>query len=441
MSFEMLTEIEKRGIESILKKPPIDDLITLTKGKKTAKNSFEEVVACIISNSDTPKSFLNRPKIVRNYLCLYLQENAIVVPPAFKKDQMVNEILKLWKSDLTDSPDCLMTAKESDQQNQTIVKEKIKKSPKKTQSVPVNPASKTGEESNQQIQPTVKEKIKKVPKKTESVPVNPDISTPKKIKKLKSGEESGQPNQTIIKEKKKKLYNKPRHTATTTSSQSTALNVNVNVVQGNQSIIEGLTKTLPGPDNPVPVCQNKESSFQINQPTSDKFITNSSSATGQEFAESFVKWFYKMINSQNPSLKETPEDFSLLHFWNDISLQLSTRNSNFTETTEQFEGIEMVSRKLLGFTKEELYLFIPNVSAEGVRSKMGPHGQLGISVCGMVNRMKVFLGIFEQDFGLISYPGFQNNFKIKRTALRLRDSNIPTMPKLEEGKDLLAITR
>ncbi|KAK6179397.1 hypothetical protein SNE40_011768 [Patella caerulea] len=518
MPFKMLTETEKSGFESILKKLPIAKLIslkdTVTKGRITTKHSYETIQA-IISHSGTPKSLLTRQKMGRKYLFQYLTENEIVVPLHSEKELIIDKILEFWKSDLTiivESDKKQNTASTSKDSAAKVVKKNkkpqktdgklgsVKNTERNQQEAKKSPSKikieqqlqyikekekalereqqlqiirekareleeklkqheekekknvqgkkkvgdksgegtqkkkkklKTDEESNQQNQTIAKEKIKK---KKQSVPVNPAISTQTKKRKLKSGEEKGQQNTTIVKKKIKK-HNSPKHTTTTTSSQSSALNFNLNVVQGNQSIIDGSTLTLPGPNIPVPVFQTNQSSHPINQPTGDKCMASSSSATDQEFAETFVKWFYKTINSQNPSLDETPEDFGPQHFWNDISL-LFTVNSN----VEKFDGFEIVPQKLLALAKEELYLFNPNISTEGVRSKKGPLGQLGISVCGMVHQGNVCLGVFEQDFGLALYPSFENHYKIKRIALKLRSSNVATMPKLEEGKDLLAIT-
>ncbi|XP_055956077.1 uncharacterized protein C3orf38 homolog isoform X2 [Patella vulgata] len=354
MSIKMLTEIEKQGFVSILKKLPKGDLIslkdTVTKGQITVEDS-NEAIKVIISYSTTPNSLFKRKKIVRDYLFQYLHENGIVVSVQSDKQHLVNKILELWKSDLTNSQDCLM-----------------------------DDDSNSGGGDNSQ-----------------------------------------------------------RHTTTTPLQPVTLIqntHINVHIVQGDQNITDGSLLTLP---DPVPVYQNNQSGYQINQPTSDKFMTNSSSATDQLLAETFVKWFYKMMNSQNPSLNETPENFGPHHFWNDVRLRLLTVASDSENSTEQFEGCEMVSCRLLAITKDELLLFNPNLSAEGVRSKKDPHGLLAISVCGTIHRGNDCLGIFEQDFGLIRDPRFENNWKIKVTALNLRCSNVATMPKLEEGKDMLAI--
>ncbi|KAK6179395.1 hypothetical protein SNE40_011767 [Patella caerulea] len=353
----MLTEIEKQGFLSILKKLPKRDLIslkdTVTKGQITVEDS-NEAIKVIISYSNTPNSLFKRKKIVRDYLFQYLHENGIVVSVQSDKQHLVNKILELWKSDLTNSQDCLMQDDDSN----------------------------SGEGDNSQKHTT-----------TTTTPLQPV---------------------TII--------------------QNT--HINIHVVQGDQNIVDGSHLTLP---DPVPVYQNNQSCHPINQSNGDKCMNNSSSATDQVLAETFVRWFYKMMNSQNPSMNETPEDFGPHHFWNDVRLRLLTVASNSENSAEQFEGCEMVSHRLLAITKEELLLFNPNISAEGVRSKKDPHGLLAISVCGTVHRGNDCLGIFEQDFGLIRDPRFENNWKIKVTALNFRCSNVTTMPKLEEDKDLLAI--
>ncbi|ESO86692.1 hypothetical protein LOTGIDRAFT_128762 [Lottia gigantea] len=157
----------------------------------------------------------------------------------------------------------------------------------------------------------------------------------------------------------------------------------------------------------------------------------------QALAETFVTWFYKMLNSQNPFMNQVPEDFGPQHFWNDSKLILKT---NQTNEIEEFEGCDIVCQRFLAFMKEEFLLFNPNVSAEGVKLQKDPHGLIMISVCGTIHKENNCLGTFQELFGIIRDPRFENNWKIKTTTLGMRASQVTSIPTLTNNSDMLAIS-
>lgn len=44
-------------------------------------------------------------------------------------------------------------------------------------------------------------------------------------------------------------------------------------------------------------------------------------ALGQQFCQ----WFFQLLNSQNPSLGQQPQDWGPQHFWPDVKLRLLSR--------------------------------------------------------------------------------------------------------------------
>ncbi|XP_069137083.1 uncharacterized protein C3orf38 homolog [Argopecten irradians] len=150
--------------------------------------------------------------------------------------------------------------------------------------------------------------------------------------------------------------------------------------------------------------------------------------SSEQVGEAFVTWFYKMLNSQNPTLSNVPEDFGSHHFWPDVNFKLLCVTPQPLE--EEFTGADLTTQRLLALVKEEQLLFNPNISNEGMKVKANPHGQLVLIVCGTVHRGQDCLGEFEQLFGLLRDPRFDNNWKVKFTKLRITCSQVTAMPKL-----------
>ncbi|XP_013389920.1 uncharacterized protein C3orf38 homolog [Lingula anatina] len=156
---------------------------------------------------------------------------------------------------------------------------------------------------------------------------------------------------------------------------------------------------------------------------------------GQKLAEHFVTWFYNMLNSHNPTCPSQAEDqFSHVHFFEDCRLKLvcDTTDSRF----EEFGGAQLVCQRLLAFVQEELLIFNPNISPEGLRGLSEPHGLVVVMVCGTIHRQQTCLGIFEQSFGLVKDPHCENNWKIKYTNLKMLGTPVTQIPKLEQSSIL-----
>ncbi|XP_033750045.1 uncharacterized protein C3orf38 homolog [Pecten maximus] len=150
----------------------------------------------------------------------------------------------------------------------------------------------------------------------------------------------------------------------------------------------------------------------------------------EQVGEAFITWFYKMLNSQNPMTPNVPEDFGSHHFWPDVNFKLLCLTPQPLE--EEITGADLTTQRLLALVRDEQLLFNPNISSEGLKIKSNPHGQLVLIVCGTVHRSQDCLGEFEQLFGLLRDPRFDNNWKVKFTRLRIRSSQMTAMPKLTD---------
>uniref|UniRef100_A0A8C7WRS2 Chromosome 3 open reading frame 38 n=1 Tax=Oryzias sinensis TaxID=183150 RepID=A0A8C7WRS2_9TELE len=141
----------------------------------------------------------------------------------------------------------------------------------------------------------------------------------------------------------------------------------------------------------------------------------------------FCDWFFKMLNSQNPSMGQQPQDWGPQHFWPDAKLITD-------EQVEELLGAEQVSLRLLTLTREERLFLSPNLQPHGLKALASPHGLVLVAVAGTIHRDKACLGIFEQMFGLISSPLDGNSWKIKFVNMKIRGQNAV------EGMEVVAPT-
>ncbi|XP_044140454.1 uncharacterized protein C3orf38 homolog isoform X1 [Bufo gargarizans] len=154
----------------------------------------------------------------------------------------------------------------------------------------------------------------------------------------------------------------------------------------------------------------------------------------QLLGEQFCNWFYPLLNSQNPSLRPEKGDWGPQHFWENAVLKLAYRAAE--QAAEEHYGSQMASLRLLALTREERLIFNPNIDSGGLKCVSSPHGPVVVAVAGTIHRDNVWLGIFEQIFGLVSCP-VGKNWKIKNVDLKILGQNSLTC---EESQRLPAIT-
>lgn len=158
----------------------------------------------------------------------------------------------------------------------------------------------------------------------------------------------------------------------------------------------------------------------------------------QTLGETFVRWFYELINSQNP-VHGGGGDFGPHHFWENCTLKLVSRTPEVSEET--FEGNMLVAQRLSALAREERLLFNPNVSVDGVKVQVDPHGLLVVMACGTIHQHNNCLGVFQQMFGLVRSPLDENKWKVKTSQLQLCSSQVTAIPKLTDSstRELLSV--
>ncbi|XP_029434832.1 uncharacterized protein C3orf38 homolog [Rhinatrema bivittatum] len=137
----------------------------------------------------------------------------------------------------------------------------------------------------------------------------------------------------------------------------------------------------------------------------------------QLLGEEFCRWFFHLLNSQNPSREQQQDEWGPQHFWEDAILKFSYSTSE--QNSEEYAGAQMASLRLLALVREEHLFLNPNLDASGLKCVNSPHGLVVVAVAGTVHRDALCLGIFEQIFGLIRCPLKKNNWKIKYVNLKI----------------------
>ncbi|KAG8520703.1 putative protein C3orf38, partial [Galemys pyrenaicus] len=133
--------------------------------------------------------------------------------------------------------------------------------------------------------------------------------------------------------------------------------------------------------------------------------------------EEFCRWFFELLNSQNPFLGPPQHEWGPQHFWQDAKLKFYYKTSE--QNMIDYHGAEIVSLRLLSLVKEECLFLSPNLDSRGLKCAASPHGLVMVGVAGTVHRGDTCLGIFEQIFGLIRCPFLANTWKIKFINLRI----------------------
>lgn len=141
-------------------------------------------------------------------------------------------------------------------------------------------------------------------------------------------------------------------------------------------------------------------------------------------AEQFSKWFYTMLNGSE-SIK--PE-----HFYSDATFSINMF-TNGEVITEQIQNDPQEISNRLFATKKRFHLFFnPNLTGEGVRGQVDPHGLVVVLACGTLHSNDTCVGVFEQSFALARDPQAENNWKIKNSELNLRSQmGVRGLPKLQ----------
>lgn len=147
-----------------------------------------------------------------------------------------------------------------------------------------------------------------------------------------------------------------------------------------------------------------------------------------EFSREFCKWYYTMVNRLQPTCAHLSGDTLREEvFLGNSSAEVYVYGAATTRRTAVGQWGTYTLLKDI-FTEHKI-LFNPNVDS-GIQSYAVEHGLIKLLVCGTLHQENSFVGIFEQEFGLVQSP-IDRAWKIINTKLNLKQSSetIPTLPK------------
>lgn len=143
-----------------------------------------------------------------------------------------------------------------------------------------------------------------------------------------------------------------------------------------------------------------------------------------EMALKFSEWFYSIMNSDNMIPVE--------HFYPDAKLKLNLISATITDSNMVENDQSQIVQLLFNTKLKHGLCFNPNLSHDGIKGKMTPHGLVLVAACGSIHVGHQCVGVFEQVFGLAKDPLTENNWKIKYTELNLRNqTDVTTLPVLK----------
>lgn len=149
-------------------------------------------------------------------------------------------------------------------------------------------------------------------------------------------------------------------------------------------------------------------------------------ASVELMGEKFCEWFYSMLNTSPIVGSE--------HFWSDAKLKLNLISEKQTITEEVRDDPEKIVLLLSGTKESHNLFFNPNLTKDGMKARMDPHGLVLLMVCGTLHTDSVCVGVFEQTFGLARDPFCENNWKIKCSELNLRSKEgVVEPPKCDDS--------
>jgi len=192
----------------------------------------------------------------------------------------------------------------------------------------------------------------------------------------------------------------------------------------------------------------RQPSHSLHSPTSPPPGGGGQQEAANEMADSFVKWFYELINSTFYSSEAS--EFGPQHFWTDASAKISLHQGSSSshhsssssslsstptaismlkdahgrgesETICVQENGKQVAEALKHVVDKYRITYNPNMSRDGISGFVDAHGLALVTACGTLHNPAntVVCGTFQQQFGLIRDPNMGNNWKIKFTHANL----------------------
>ncbi|XP_068236768.1 uncharacterized protein C3orf38 homolog [Palaemon carinicauda] len=182
-------------------------------------------------------------------------------------------------------------------------------------------------------------------------------------------------------------------------------------------------------DSPVKVlcrtqCDN------VNIVPSSTLITKT--VRSDKFSKDFCEWYYTMMNRLQPECAHhSGDNFGEKVFFNNSSVDVFLIGQVSEEKHSQ--GSANNFSLLSDVCRQFRLLFSPNLES-GTQAQKSAHGMVKILSCGTLFQSGSFIGIFEQEFGLLICP-VDRVWKIMYTKVNLKQTGteqpLPSLPQCQ----------
>ncbi|XP_059479667.1 uncharacterized protein LOC132199157 isoform X2 [Neocloeon triangulifer] len=377
----MLSDIETSQLTGLLTELSVQDIQALV---KTVTNTLmipkdhDEAVKIILRYSPSVSSVLSRQKITKEVIFRHCHKMSVKgLNPGMTKAKMITLLGDHWEKE---------KKRKSRQLPEEKKKGKSSGSSERTVTIVVGSRSKTPapdavkEEDSESLNDN-KEKENDTDEEKETVEEEKKIKEEKEdINKIKRSE--SKPSASIANKNTEIIKEQVTEEMSDHVDQSNQISLNAGTLYGNQ--------------------------LQI--------YHQFPSSTLQLFSETFVKWFYDLLNK---GVSDSGQKFGPEHFWPDSYLSIKVTGPNLNAIEERQTGQD--SCNLLCQMRNHFDVILnPNISADGVVSRTENHGLINIVVCGTAHRNDLCVGFFEQSFLLIRDPSMENNWRVKKSLMQMK---------------------
>lgn len=151
-----------------------------------------------------------------------------------------------------------------------------------------------------------------------------------------------------------------------------------------------------------------------------------------KFSKDFCEWYYTMLNRLQPECAHhCGDNFGEKIFFNNSSVDVFLIGQVSEEKHSQ--GSDNNFTLISGVCKQYRLLFSPNLES-GTQAHKSAHGMVKILCCGTLFQSGSFIGIFEQEFGLLICP-VDRVWKIMYTKVNLKQTGteqpVPSLPQCQ----------
>lgn len=151
-----------------------------------------------------------------------------------------------------------------------------------------------------------------------------------------------------------------------------------------------------------------------------------------QMSRKFAIWFFTNLNEESLQASD---------FWRESEYVVQFFEQNVCMLEQSDQGAENLLAFCRGLHTKYLLYFNLNESHSGTQGRIDPHGLVLVLSCGSLHKIDELVGTFECVFALSRDPFTDNNWKINRIDMRLRNigSGNFTRPALDQCESIQAL--